>query len=194
MADVDDLAWNARLAVRRHARQLVRDPADRSTLFARLQAAFGLPGSEPVQGALADLFVSVGQDGAVFKRHALDSARARLATHVVRWFDAHVSAGQLEQTTPLATRWSVLARPSADITTRARRCSGDDSRALAERVVDAVERGDAQGQQAFFHHCMTCHDKLAFMLARRALMQKNAVLPEGWNEVSVQLQQLGEAP
>jgi mono/diheme cytochrome c family protein len=179
----------ARRAVRQHARRLLRDPADVSAHFARLHASLELPGAEPVQGALADLFVAFGEGGESLKRTALQMARDRLAVHAARWFDAQAGQGRLSRITPLATRWSVLARPSADISTRARRCSGDDSRALAEQVIRDVEAGDAQGQHAFLHHCVTCHDNLAFMLARRSMLRRGAPLPSDWEAVSQQLEQ-----
>jgi hypothetical protein len=191
MSEVQVPGRAARLAVRRHARQLLRDPLDVSAHFARLHAALELPGSEPVQGALADIFVSFGEREEALKRTALQMARDRLAVHAARWFDAQAGQARLSHITPLATRWSVLARPSADISTRARRCSVDDSRALAEQVVRAFEDADAQAQQEFLHHCVTCHDNLAFMLARRALLRKHAVLPADWEAVSLQLEQSG---
>jgi hypothetical protein len=182
----------ARIAVRRHARLLVRDVLDTAAHKARLQAALKLPGSEPAQGALADIFVAFGAADAAFKRDAFQSAQPRLASHVARWFEAQTAQAPLPKITTLATRWSVIARPSADISTRARRCSVDDSRALADQMLLAVEKGDVQGQQEFLHHCITCHDNLAFMLARRALLRSQATLPSGWEEVSLQLEQARE--
>jgi mono/diheme cytochrome c family protein len=190
MTEVQAPARPARLAVRQQARRMLRDPLDASTHLARLQAALELPGSEPVQGALADLFVAFGEREELLKRSALQLARDRLAEHVVRWFEAQAGQARLSRITPLATRWSVLARPSADISTRARRCSGDDSRALADQAVKAVETADAEAQAAFLHHCITCHDNLAFMLARRALLRGGEKLPPNWDEVSRQLQQV----
>ena len=181
---------SARLAVRLQARRMLRDPLDVSAHLARLQAALELPGSEPVQGALADLFVAFGERETLIKRSALQLARDRLAEHVVRWFEAQAGQARLSRITPLATRWSVLARPSADISTRARRCSGDDSRALADQAVKAFENADAEAQAAFLHHCVTCHDNLAFMLARRALLRGGEKLPSNWDAVSRQLQQV----
>lgn len=178
-----------RLAVRQQARLLMRDPLDVNAHMARLQAALELPGSEPVQGALADIFVAFGERDQALKRTALQLAQPRLADHVVRWFDAQTGQARLSRITPLATRWSILARPCVAISTRARRCSVDDSRALAEQVVTAFENDDTQAQQAFLHHCVTCHDNLAFMLARRALLKRNAKLPPDWEDVSRQLQQ-----
>ena len=179
----------ARLAVRRYARQLLHNPTSVPAHLARLNAALELPGTEPVQGALADLFVSFDATDASLKRMALQLVVERLPAHTARWFEAQVAQARLAQVSPLATRWSVLARPSADISTRARRCSPDDSRALAAQVVRAVGEQDVPVQQAFLHHCVTCHDNLAFMLARRALLQRGASLPTGWEIVSRQLEQ-----
>ena len=179
----------ARLAVRRYARQLLHNPTSVPVHLARLNAALELPGTEPVQGALADLFVSFDAIDASLKRMALQLVVERLPAHTARWFESQVAQARLAQVSPLATRWSVLARPSADISTRARRCSPDDSRALAARVVRAVGEQDVPVQQAFLHHCVTCHDNLAFMLARRALLQTGASLPAGWEIVSRQLEQ-----
>ena len=179
----------ARLAVRRYARQLLHNPTSVPVHLARLNAALELPGTEPVQGALADLFVSFDAAEASLKRMALQLVVERLPAHTARWFESQVAQARLAQVSPLATRWSVLARPSADISIRARRCSPDDSRALAARVVRAVGEQDVPVQQAFLHHCVTCHDNLAFMLARRALLQTGASLPAGWEIVSRQLEQ-----
>ena len=194
MSEAQAPVRQVRIAVRQHARRLLRDPTDVSAHFARLHAALELPGAEPVQGALADLFVTFGEREESLKRTALQMARDRLAVHAARWFEAQVGLSRLSRITPLATRWSVLARPSADISTRARRCSTDDSRALAEQVMQAVAQGDAQAQQEFLHHCVTCHDNLAFMLARRALLRFGGSLPADWEAVSQQLEQAGTTP
>ena len=194
MSEAQAPVRQVRIAVRQHARRLLRDPSDVSAHFARLHAALELPGAEPVQGALADLFVTFGEREESLKRTALQMARDRLAVHAARWFEAQAGLSRLSRITPLATRWSVLARPSADISTRARRCSTDDSRALAEQVMHAVAQGDAQAQQEFLHHCVTCHDNLAFMLARRALLRFGGSLPADWEAVSQQLEQAGSTP
>lgn len=180
---------SACLALRRHARLLLRDPADLDAHRGRLQAALQLPGTEPVQGALADLFMSFDSRQEAHKRSALDVARARLAAHVARGFAAQVAGLPLSRITSLATRWSVLARPSADISTRARRCSVDDSRMLAQRFVRVAKDANLEAEQEFLLHCVTCHDKLAFMLARRALLTSGRDLSPDWEVVSQQLQE-----
>ena len=179
----------ARQVVRQQGRHLLRHPGDSNAHMARLHAALELPGGEPAQGALADLFSCFGAQDEALKRTALQLARPRLSAHAARWFDAQAAQAALPAITPLATRWSVLAHPCADISTRARRCSVDDSRLLAEQAVLAFERGDPSAQNEFLHHCVTCHDNLAFMLARRALLKTGISLPGDWAAVSLQLEQ-----
>ncbi len=179
----------ARQVVRQQGRHLLRHPGDVNAHMARLHAALELPGGEPAQGALADLFSCFGAQDEALKRTALQLARPRLSAHAARWFDAQAAQAALPAITPLATRWSVLAHPCADISTRARRCSVDDSRLLAEQAVLAFERGDPSAQNEFLHHCVTCHDNLAFMLARRALLKTGISLPDDWAAVSLQLEQ-----
>lgn len=183
---------STRLAVRRHARCLLRDSTDAGSHMARLQASLELAGAEPVQGALADLFSCFGVGDEPLKRTALQLASGRLSAHAARWFEAQVAQAALPAINPLATRWSVLAHPSADISTRARRCSVDDSRMLAEQALLAFETNDQPAQNEFLHHCVTCHDNLAFMLARRALLKSGAALPDDWAAVSQQLEQTRE--
>lgn len=179
----------ARLEMRRTARRIVQNHQDVSAHLARLHAALALPGAEPAQGVLADLFMAFGTTQSVMKRGALELARARLATHVVRWFESQVMSPALAPITALATRWSVLATASADISTRARRCSVDDSRLLAAQAMADMAANRQEALQAFLHHCITCHDNLAFMLARRAMLAQSPELPEDWNLTSQQLEQ-----
>jgi hypothetical protein len=183
-----DTTWADRLALRRVCRQLLHQRTDRQLHLMRIQAALALKGTEPVQGALADVFSVFGAQDSEFKSVALKMARGRMATRVVALFQAQVTAVAMPGIQSLATRWSILARPTADITTRARRCSPDDSRALAEQALVAFRAQDAQALQEFFLHCLTCHDKLAFMLARRGVLQLQSVLPAEWEAVSLQLE------
>ena len=137
---------------------------------------------------LADVFACLGADEALVKRAAVQLVAARLAPHIHRSFEARVSGTQLPRVTPLATRWSVLAIPSADVSTRARRVSADDSRTLAADVAAAVRSGDLPAQEAFLHHCLTCQDTLAFMLARRDARRAGVELLAAWAEVGAQLE------
>ena len=190
MADSLHHSPATRGTLRALGRTILQHPGHAQALQARLAAALELAETEPVQGALADIFVSFDQHGADLKQQALATAWPRLPRHVARWFAAQASAPALPLRSPLATRWSVVARTSAGIATRTRRCSADDSRQLAHQAVQAMATSDTATQQAFLHHCIICHDNLAFMLARQALLKTRHPLPASWEEVSAQLQQM----
>ncbi|MBO9514047.1 MAG: hypothetical protein J7549_08020 [Variovorax sp.] len=177
-----------RAAFRRHGRQVLAHPGDAGRHLARLAAALELPGAEPVQGALSDLFVGCTGASADVRRSALAMAASRLDPPVRRAFEHQVDHPNPARSSVLATRWSVLASPSMDVPRRSVRCSSDDSRRLAQAGAAAVERGDLEAQEAFLGHCLECGDVLAFMLARRALARRGEPLPERWERVSALLQ------
>ncbi|MDQ3059593.1 MAG: hypothetical protein M3R45_08705 [Pseudomonadota bacterium] len=179
---------SARRDVRRHARTLIRRRDDVGVHLARIHASLQLDGIEPVQGALADLFGSLGKDHAALKAAALQLAAPRLGSRLARRFQVWVGAQALPRITPLATRWSLLVSASADTPTRSRRCSADDSRRLAAQFVTAFQAQEANAQAHFLHHCLTCQDRLAFMIARREILKRQDHLPDGWADVQNELQ------
>lgn len=180
----------ARKDVRRHARSIVKNTKNVSSHLGRLHAALALPGAEPVQGVLTDIFVAFDASQSALKRAGLELIRERLAAHVLRWFESQIDAPALCAISALATRWSVLATASADISTRARRCSVDDSRLLAAQAIVDITSRNQEALQGFLHHCVTCHDNLAFMLARRAMLKTMPELPPEWDMTSKQLEQV----
>lgn len=185
-----------RTDVRRQSRALARRCNDQGVHLARVHASMQLEGVEPVQGALADLFACFddGTAAASLKRAALQLAAPRLGERMTRRFEAWVAAPALPRITPLATRWSLFVQPSADMASRSRRCSADDSRAIARQALAACEAQDTAGQELFLHHCLTCQDRLAFMLVRRELLRRNLGFPGGWVEVERTLQRQAACP
>ncbi|RZS30003.1 hypothetical protein [Corticibacter populi] len=192
------LGWLARQRMRALARQLRVRPDDAQLHLERLQAAMDLPGSDPLQGCLADLFHAVtasrGQD---LRQLASELAQARLPRHVSSVFQQLRQSGQMIGPISLvANRWSVMVQPSAAAPARSRRASGDDSRRLAEQVVRAMTGGDAADASAavelleyeFLAHCSACQDKLAFMLARRELLRQGLELTPAWLDVAAKLE------
>ena len=164
--------------------------------MARLHAALELPGAEPVQGALADLFMGC-QHAAPADRHAaLATVRARLPGWVAQLFSGHAgpAGAPFPRCSRMATRWSVLTTATLDMPRRALRCSHDDAQALALEAVAAWRAGDAAAQEAFLTHCQVCGDTLAFALARRLLLQALPDLPDAWNATYLRLQGEGTAP
>lgn len=188
------LPFSVRQDVRRHGRALVRRRNDVAVHLARLHASLLLDGVEPVQGALADLFGSFGTECATFKAAALQLALPRLGSRLAHRFALWVAAPALPRITPLATRWSVIVSASADTPARARRCGADDSRRLAAQFLAAFETQGAHVQADFLHHCLTCQDRLAFMIARRELLKRHDFLPEEWADVQNALQGEGVLP
>lgn len=183
----------ARQAFRRLGRRVRSAPADASGHLARLDAALQLPGSEPAQGALADFFRVPAEGDAGMRRAALQLVQARLNPYAVDGFARHAGArAPLPPVTPLATRWSVLCQPSADVPARERRGGRDDSRRLADEVVQALYDGElvaaARIETAFLGHCVSCQDKLAFMLATRALRRAGIDLDDRWRRVAAWLE------
>lgn len=188
------VALSVRRDVRRHARALARRREDVGVHLARIHASLQLDGVEPVQGALADLFGCFGKDGAALKAAALHLAAPRLGSRLARRFELWVDAAALPRITALATRWSLIVSASADTSTRARRCSADDSRRLAGQFLAAFEGHDAHDadvQAQFLLHCLTCQDRLAFMIARREILKRQDHLPDGWADVQNELESEG---
>jgi hypothetical protein len=182
-----------RLVMRTHARALLRDPHDAAAHLARLHAALQLHDNEPAQGVLADLFVALPRHDAALRLLALQMAAAHLAPHVAEAFQRHSHGHALLPINALATRWSVLARPSADVPARVRRASPDHSRRMVREVVQALCDGDpltaARCEHDFLDYCISCQDKLAFMLASRELRRHALALGERWDQTARWLQQ-----
>lgn len=178
-----------RLAFRACARQVLRHPHDSAAHAARLRVALQMPGTEPVQGALADLLVGCAEAPLAVRRSALGAARSRLTPGVARALVPHVEGRRLPPCNPFATRWSVLSVASLDVPTRALRSSPDDSRLLAAMALRAWRRGDETAQQAFLSRCQLCADPMAFMLARREILRSGQPLPESWRVTQTALQQ-----
>lgn len=183
----------ARRVMRTHARALLRDPRDPAAHLARLHAALQLSDDEPVQGVLADLFVGLPRHDTALRHAALQMAEQRLLPHVAAAFLRHSQGHALLPITALATRWSVLARPSADVPARMRRANPDHSRRLAREVVEALCDGEplaaARTEREFLDYCISCQDKLAFMLASRDLRRHALALDDRWDRAARWLQQ-----
>ena len=191
-------ALSARERFRLAGRRVLRAPGERAAHLQRVRAACALPGAEPLQGALADLWHACAPDASAGAALLAEPAlQGRLAPFVARGFARQAASGRaLPRVSTLATRWSVLAVPSLDVPPRALLCGVDDSRALAAAAVPALLAGEATAEEAFLAHCEGAGDSLAFMLARRALQRAGRPLAPRWAEVSLVLQQTtgGDAP
>ena len=180
---------SAREQFRQAGRRVLRAPADRAAHGSRVQAACALGGSEPVQGALADMLSACAPDAGLEAVLRAPEVSARLAPFVMQAFLAQVRAARrLDRVTALATRWSVLAVPSLDVPSRALLCGVDDSRAIAADALTPLLAGDEAMERAFLEHCVGAGDALAFMLTRRAMLREGRALSERWGAVMEHLQ------
>ena len=179
-----------RLIFRALGRRLLSNRNDVALHMMRLNSALNLSGTEPVQGALVDLFFACPKSNFSDRSRALELVRMHLNPLVAQIFDLCITKSAMLATSQLATRWSILVSPSLDIPRRALRCSADDSRAFAAIAIDAWHNKDEMAQQTFLEHCLVCGDTLAFMLARRAILQKHDTLPASWSAVGYQLEQV----
>jgi hypothetical protein len=149
-----------------------------------------MEGTEAVQGALADMFAQLDAGHAAAKRAAFMACRHRLPARIGVAFEELIEQSRIPHINTLATRWSLLSIPSADIPARVRRCSLDVSKELAAAALVAFAARDEEAQRAFLDHCVTCHDKMAFMLARRGVLKMVDRLPPAWELVSTRLEAL----
>jgi len=190
---MDPAQLHARRQFRARTCAVARTPEDAGAHLARLQAAVQLGGEEPVQGCLADLFVAVPGEDTGVRQAALQLAASRLPDYVREAFARHAHGHLLPGITPLATRWSVIAQPSANVAARVRRGGADHSRRLAAQVVEALLEGDplhaSRVERDFLDHCLSCQDKLAFMLASRDLRRHELAVGDRWEQVAATLEQ-----
>ncbi|MDH5857646.1 hypothetical protein E8K88_16860 [Lampropedia aestuarii] len=184
----------ARLRLRHMARRVLAQPGQTINHRKRLEAATHVAGEEPLQGCLVDLFSVIVPSSAVpLFELACDLANKHLPPHIAQVFDWHFAQGEvIAPVHALATRWSVLVQPSAAVPARLRRASSDESRLLAQRVLAALQEGGERAQtleQEFLAHCLACHDRLAFMLARREWLRTHPELTAQWQAVAEALEQ-----
>ncbi|MBK9496609.1 MAG: hypothetical protein IPO08_19320 [Xanthomonadales bacterium] len=184
---MEDMA--ERMEFRQSGRRVLRNRSDPDAHEARVQFACRLRGTEPLQGALADMaHAAAGDPSRLTRLLPLPDIRQRLLPGVLDAFARQISSGPLPRVTALATRYSILAMPSLDVPARAILCGADDSRRAAAEALPALLNGNAAVEEAFLAHCEGAGDTLAFMLARSAMIKARRELSPRWREVSETLQ------
>lgn len=188
----------ARQQLRQILRQLQLQPEILDLHLQRIEKTLQLRGTEPLQGALADLFHAIPVSAELLQTEPLIQAIRQLPAHAGQSFLHLVQNGhKLPKFHALATRWSIFTTASAELPARARRASSDDAKRMAQELVHAMldKNSDASVLEAnFLAHCSACHDKLAFMLARREVLRAGVftVLPDSWMAVADKLENLHE--
>lgn len=193
-------SYSRRLGYRYFSRQVIAWPTNIELHTSRVMAALELPEAEPLQGALADMFYGCWFDVPFFGERILSQVKDQLHPNVLQGFQDCVDKNTYMQTaSPLATRWSVLVTPSMTVYPHQMRISPDDSKALANNVInvllDYLEDDEApynhpeviQTEDDFFAHCLACEDILAFSLAWWGLAKNGWELDSRWVQVQEQL-------
>lgn len=186
-ASIPDLL-SVRRTLRARTIEVMRSPNDSNAHLARLHAAIQMDDMEPLQGVIADIFVALPGEDITTRKTALQLIETRLPIYLTQCFSHHLKGNALPTVTALATRWSVFAQPSSNVPARMRRASPDHSRRMARSVVDALQASDPslspKIESDFLDHCMSCQDKLAFMLARKDLRRREIALGDRWVQVA----------
>jgi hypothetical protein len=187
---VNSLGRSALLRFRSSGRAVLSDPANASVHSGRVLAATELAGSEPLQGALVDMFHActpdADRDMPLLNR---SSVRQRLSSHVVRSLHNVIAQQRcLPRVHVLATRWCVLVTPSLDVPRRAMLCSVDDAKQRAARAMNDLGSGVAGVEDEFLTHCVGANDVMAFMLVRRELGRQRYFFSSRWDDVTAKLE------
>lgn len=182
------------LNYRLYSRQIINQPMNMDIHTSRIMTAMELDKKEPLQGALADMFFGCWYDVPYFGERMLSQVKEKLSPSVLAGFEkCVVGENYVFDVSPLATRWSVLTKPSMQAFEHQLRISSDDSRTVAESVVsallDAVEDVEEDEEQEvlvigieneFFAHCLATDDRLAFSIVWWELAKNKWEFHEGW--------------
>ena len=143
----------ARERFREAGRRVLRQPGESSAHAERVRAAIDMDGSEPVQGALADMLSACRQDVAGLL--AEPAIGARLGPYVLEQLQAACSDTRpMGPVSTLATRWSVLVSPSMDMPRRALLSGVDDARAARPCCGSSKSALRPRSTISMSRHCM----------------------------------------
>lgn len=186
------------LNYRLYSRQVINQPMNMDLHTSRVMTAMELDEKEPLQGALADMFYGCWYDVPYFGERMLSQVKEKLNTKVIEGFEACISQKKyIAENSVLATRWSVLISPSLGVVENQMFISPDDSRAVANITISALldlwaEMEDdpeeimqeiSQIEDAFFKHCLTCDDRLAFSIVWWELSKGKWQFNSKWTQV-----------
>lgn len=184
------------LNYRLYSRQIISQPMNMDIHTSRIMTAMELDKKEPLQGALADMFFGCWFDVPYFGERMLTQVKEKLNPTVLAGFEkCVVGSDYVFDVSPLATRWSVLTKPSMQAFEHQLRISSDDSRSVADIVVSALmdtleeeDEGEERDEQIaeiendFFAHCLATDDRLAFSIVWWELAKNKWEFHQGWTD------------
>lgn len=186
------------LNYRRYSRQIINQPMNMDLHTSRVMTAMELDEREPLQGALADMFFGCWYDVPYFGERMLTQVKEKLNAQIVQGFEACIYQKKyILESSDLATRWSVLISPSLAVVENQIFVSPDDSRAVANITITALtdlmeeledEPEDVWAEiskieDAFFNHCLTTDDRLAFSIVWWELSKAKWQFSSEWTQV-----------
>lgn len=183
------------LNYRLYSRQIIGQPMNMDIHTSRVMTAMELDQKEPLQGALADMFYGCWYDVPYFGERMLSQVKEKLNPDVLTGFERCVAGlDYIFDISPLATRWSVLTKPSMVAFEHQLRISSDDSRIVAEGVITMLldvleeEEGEERNEMIeeiekdFFAHSLATDDRLAFSIVWWELAKHKWQFHEGWTQ------------
>lgn len=190
------------LNYRLYSRQIISQPMSMDIHTSRIMTAMELDKKEPLQGALADMFYGCWYDVPYFGERMLSQVKEKLNPTIRAGFERCVAgSAYVFDVSPLATRWSVLTKPSMQTFDYQLRISSDDSRTVADIIISALldtledeDEGEARDaiiaeiEQDFFSHCLATDDRLAFSIVWWELAKNKWQFHQGWTDCRQQFE------
>lgn len=189
MSELQRTSANVREQYRRLSRRVLNAPTNTNHHKERIRVAIKFFESEPLQGALADYFFGCWYDVPYHGQAVLDEAKERLSAPIYQAFLNCVhKKDYVWETSPLATRWSVLVTPSLNVPAHKLRTSSDNAWYVADNIIVSLLKARdenspllSQLEEDFFEHCIACADRMAFMVVWFRLNKANWQFDERWS-------------
>lgn len=189
MSELQRTSANVREQYRRLSRRVLNAPTNTNHHKERIRVAIKFFESEPLQGALADYFFGCWYDVPHHGQAVLDEAKERLSAPIYQAFLNCVhKKDYVWETSPLATRWSVLVTPSLNVPAHKLRTSSDNAWYVADNIIVSLLKARdenspllSQLEEDFFEHCIACADRMAFMVVWFRLNKANWQFDERWS-------------
>ncbi|WP_227429754.1 hypothetical protein [Psychrobacter sp. I-STPA6b] len=187
---------------RYYSRRVLQQPSDISAHHHRINIAHSLAVSEPLQGALADMFYGCWYEMPFIGDRVLDKAKSRLRPSIYQAFEQYILRHDyISQVTPLATRWSVLVSPSLNVASHSLLTSSDDARLVANDIVEQLlsskeeQRYDVieEIEADFLAHCIACNDLIAFTIVWFRLGKTGWKFDSRWRQCREHLESLSKS-
>ena len=184
---------------RYYSRRVLSRPSALEYHQQRIYVAASFTESEPLQGALVDMFYGCWYEMPIYGASILETVEDKLHPKTLEIFRRYIQKQDyMQHISEYATRWSVLVMPSLNnVASHRLRISSDDSKQIAERISNELlkarsENDEGQIEQLesdFFAHCLACEDKIAFSIVWFRLGKNALEFDNRWIDCRQHLEQ-----